>query len=178
MKPIIGTLAVCAMLTFGGCAQRSKAPDVADSIQKSLDQAGIKDISVKQDRDKGVVKLEGKVASEADKSRAESIAKSQAGNEVVANEIAVVPPNNESAAKTVNGDIDKAIDKNVDAALVENHLNKNVKYSVKNGVVTLKGRVDSQATRSKVENIASRVPNVTQVVNELEVRYKKATASR
>ena len=178
MKPIIAALTLGAILTLGGCSQRSKAPDLADSIQKSLDQAGLKDINVKQDRDKGVVKLEGKVPSETDKSRAESIAKSQAGNEVVANEIAVVPPNNESAAKTVNSDIDKAIDKDLDAALVENHLNKNVKYSVKSGVVTLKGRVDSQATRSKVENIASRVPNVTQVVNELEVRYNKATASK
>jgi osmotically-inducible protein OsmY len=96
----------------------------------------------------------------------------------VANEIAVVPPNNESAAKTVNSDIDKAIDKNLDAALVQNRLNKDVKYSVNNGVVTLKGNVDSQAARSLAGSVAARVPNVSQVVNELEVHHNKATSSR
>jgi osmotically-inducible protein OsmY len=87
------------------------------------------------------------VPSDAEKARAESIARAQAGTEDVANEIAVVPPNDASAAKTVNSDIDKAIDKNLDAALVQHRLNKDVKYSVKNGVVTLKGNVDSQAAR-------------------------------
>jgi hyperosmotically inducible protein len=179
MKLITGSLLLGALLTFGGCNnQRTKAPDVADNIQKSMDQAGLKDVSVKQDRDKGVVKLEGKVPSDADKMRAESIAKAQAGNEVVANEIAVVPPSDESAAKTINSDLDKAIDKNLDAALVANRLNKDVKYSVKNGVVTLKGKVDSQAARSHAGAIAARVPNVTQVVNEVEVEHQRATSSR
>jgi osmotically-inducible protein OsmY len=125
-----------------------------------------------------VVTLKGTVPSDAKKARAESIAKAQAAGEVVANEIAVVPPGNESAAKTVNSDIDKAIDKNLDAALVQNRLNKAVKYSVKNGVVTLKGHVDSQAARSEAAHIAASVPNVTQVVNEVEVRHNRATSSR
>ena len=74
MKRIAGALLLGALLTVGGCgSQRTKAPDVADNIQKSLDQAGLKDVSVKQDRDKGVVKLEGKVPSDADKMRAESM---------------------------------------------------------------------------------------------------------
>lgn len=178
MKPIIGTMALSAMLWMGGCAKQNEAPKVADSIHDSLKQAGYTDVSVKQDRDKGVVTLEGKVASDADKARAESIAKAQAAGEVVANEIAVVPPNDASAAKTVNSDVDKAIDKNMDAALVSNRLNKSVKYSVKNGVVTLTGKVNTQATRMEAERIASRVPNVTQVVNELEVHYNRATSSR
>ena len=60
-------------------------------------------------------------------------------------EIAVVPPNNESVAKTVNSDIDKAIDKNLDTARVQNRLNQLRKNSLKNGVVTLEGNADSQA---------------------------------
>jgi osmotically-inducible protein OsmY len=179
MKLIAGALLIGAALTVGGCGdQRTKAPDIAASIHTTLDNAGFKDVSVKQDRDKGVVTLKGTVPSEAEKLRAESIAKAQAGSEVVANEIAVVPPSNESAAKTVNSDIDKAIDKNLDAALVQNRLNKDVKYSVNNGVVTLKGNVDSQAARSQAGSVAARVPNVTQVVNELEVHHNKATSSR
>jgi osmotically-inducible protein OsmY len=52
-----------------------------------------------------------------------------------------------------------------------------VKYDVKNGVVTLTGHVNSQSKRTMVEKLASDVPNVKQVVNELEVRGQKATAS-
>ncbi len=178
MKLIAGSLLLGALLTIGGCSDRNKAPDVSDNIHRSLDQAGFKDVSVSQDRDKGVVTLKGTVPSDAEKMRAESLAKAQAAGEVVANEIAVVPPGNESAAKTVNSDIDKAIDKNLDAALVENRLNKTVKYSVKNGVVTLKGHVDSQAARSEAAHIAASVPNVAQVVNEVEVRHIRATSSR
>jgi len=178
MKHIAGSLVLGALLTIGGCSNRAKAPDVSDNIHHSLDQAGFKDVSVDQDRDKGVVTLKGTVPSDAEKAQAESIAKAQAAGEVVANEIAVVPPGNESAAKTVNSDIDKAIGNNLDAALVQNRLNKAVKYSVKNGVVTLKGRVDSQAARSEAAQIAARVPNVAQVVNEVEVRHHRATSSR
>jgi osmotically-inducible protein OsmY len=178
MKHIAGSLLLGALLTVGACSNRTKAPDLSDNIHNSLDQAGFKDVSVHQDRDKGVVTLKGTVPSDVEKARAESIAKAQAAGEVVANEIAVVPPGNERAAKTVNSDIDKAIDKNLDAALVQNRLDKAVKYSVKNGVVTLKGHVDSQAARSEAAHIAANVPNVTQVVNEVEVRHSRATSSR
>ena len=47
-------------------------------------------------------------------------------------------------AKTIDSDMDKAIEKNLDAALVKNKLDKHVSYDVKNGVVTLKGDVISQ----------------------------------
>ena len=69
---------------------------VSDNIRKSLDQAGYKDVSVSQDRDKGVVTLSGTVATDSDKSQAESIAKAGAGSQVVADQIAVRPPGNES----------------------------------------------------------------------------------
>ena len=54
----------------------AKSPDVSDSIRKSLDQAGFKNVSVSQDRDKGVVTLGGKSPARRDKSQAESLAKS------------------------------------------------------------------------------------------------------
>jgi hyperosmotically inducible periplasmic protein len=52
-----------------------------------------------------------------------------------------------------------------------------IKYEVKNGVVTLTGEVNSQARRAQVKNVASAVPNVQQVVNELQVKDQKATSS-
>ena len=57
-----------------------------------MDQAGLHNISVAQDRDQGVVTLTGKVAADGDKAKADSIANSMAGGQVVADEIAVLPP--------------------------------------------------------------------------------------
>ena len=160
-----------------GCTETTKSPDVSDSVRRSLEQAGLKDVSVSQDRDKGVVTLGGRVPSAGDKSEAESIAKSIASGQVVSNQIGIIPPAAESDAKTINSDLDKGIEKNVDAALLQEGLKEGVKYDVKNGVVTLTGEVNSQARRAQVGKIAAAVPNVQQVVNELQIKDQKATSS-
>ena len=178
LKPCLCLLAVVVVGTLVGCsATPTKTADVSDSIRTSLDKAGYKDVSVSQDRDKGVVTLGGHVAADGDKSKAESIARSIAGAQVVSNQIAVIPPGAESDAKTVNSDLDKAIESNLDAALIKEKLHESVKYAVKNHVVTLSGEVDSQSKRARAERVASAVPNVQQVVNELQVKGQKATES-
>ena len=180
MKTLKRCLTMLLLLAVGslvGCSRTSKlSPDVSDSIRKSLDQAGLKAVSVTQDRDKGVVTLSGNVAADADKAQAESIATSIATGQVVSNQIAVIPPGGESAAKAVNSDLDAGIEKNLDAALIQNKLHKGVTYAVKNGVVTLTGEVSSQAKRAQVEQVASTVPNVLQVVNEMQVKDQKASS--
>jgi hyperosmotically inducible protein len=172
-------LTLLAVGTLAGCSGTdTKSPDVSDSIRKSLDQAGFKDVSVRQDRDKGIVTLGGQVASEYDKSQAESIAKSIAGAQVVADQIAVIPVGIEKEAKAVNSDLDKGIEKNLDAALIQNKMHDNVKYEVKSGVVTLTGEVNSQYKRDHAEKVATRVPHVKQVVNDLQVKNQKARSSQ
>jgi hyperosmotically inducible protein len=164
---------------LGGCSTApTKSPDVSDSIRKSLDQAGLKGVSVSQDRDKGIVTLSGNVTSENDKSQAESIAKSIAGSQVVADQIAVIPAGIEKEAKAVNSDLDAGIEKNLDAALIQNKMHDTVTYEVKNGVVTLTGEVNSQQKRDHAEKVATRVPNVKQVVNDLQVKNQKASSSQ
>jgi osmotically-inducible protein OsmY len=74
--------------------------------------------------------------------------------------------------------LDKGIESNLHAALISAKLDKNVKYSVKNHVVTLTGEVTSQARRARVEAVTAGVPNVQQVVNELQVKGQKATSSK
>jgi hyperosmotically inducible protein len=177
LKLLATLLALFIVAALSGCSGTTKSPDVSDGIRKSLDKAGLQDVSVSQDRDKGVITLGGHVPSDRDKSQAESIAKSMAGGQVVSNQIGVIPPAAESEGKTVNSDLDKGIEKNLDAALIQHRLNKGVKYDVKNGVVTLTGEVNSQARRAQVKKVASAVPNVRQVVNELQVKDQKATSS-
>lgn len=171
-------LAIAAIGILSGCSQTAKTPDVSGNIRRALDQAGLKKVSVSQDRDKGVVTLGGQVAGDRDKAQAEAIATSSAVGQVVANQISVVPLGTESDAKNVNADLDKGIEQNLDAALIQSKLHDRVKYAVKSQVVTLTGEVDSQIKRRETETIAASVPNVQQVVNELQVKDQKATSTR
>jgi len=157
-------------------AKEKKSADVRSDIRASLDKAGLGAVSVDQDRDKGVVTLDGKVPSEADKTQAGAIANSWAGGQVVANQIQVVTPGDESDSKAVNSDLDKGIEKNLDAALIQKDLHDDVRYNVKNAVVTLSGEVNSPARRSDAEKTAASVPNVKQVVNNLQLKNQKATS--
>jgi osmotically-inducible protein OsmY len=51
-----------------------------------------------------------------------------------------------------------------------------VKYEVKSGVVTLTGEVNSEDKRTRAEKVAIAVPNVLQVVNDLQVKNQKASS--
>ena len=168
---------VLLVFAMAGCSRPStKSPDVTSAVRQSLDQGGFKDVSVNDDRDKGVVTLGGQVPTEDAKNQVQSIAESMSAGQVVANQVAVIPPGSEKVAKTVNSDLDKGIEKNLDAVLVANQLDSQLKYDVKNRVVVLKGEVDSQAKRSRVATLAASVPNVDQVVNEVQVKNQKATS--
>lgn len=173
---------LCTLLAFGilvACTDANqKSPDVSDNIRKSLDQAGLKEVSVSQDRDKGVVTLGGNVSTADAKERAESIAKPIASPQVVANQIVVTPNGAEKEAKAVNSDLDSGIEKNLHASLIKNKMKDNVKYKVKDGVVTLTGEVNSQSKREQAAKVATEVPNVQQVVNDLQVKDQKASSSR
>jgi hyperosmotically inducible protein len=178
LKLSVAAIVLLAMGNLAGCSKTVASPDVADGIRKSLDQAGLRDVSVSQDRDKGVVTLAGQVPNDFDKMQAESLAKTVAGAQVVADQIAVIPPGLEKEAKAVNSDLDGGIEKNLDATLIQNRLQKYVKYKVKSGVVTLSGEVNSQYKREHAEKLATEVPNVQQVVNNLQVKDQKASSSQ
>jgi hyperosmotically inducible periplasmic protein len=168
------TLASLTLLL--GCSRRSTSADVKGDVEQALNQAGLKSVNVSQDKDKGVITLTGEVLTEAEKQRAEEIAKSMARSS--ANEIGVRPPGFETEAKKVDSSLDAAIEKNFEALLVAKQLGHDIKYSAKNGVVTLSGDVNSMERRNELEQLAASVPNVKQVVNELQVKEMKATSRK
>ena len=172
-------LAVAIIGILAGCSQTpEKSPAVADAIRKSLDQAGLKDVSVTQDRDKGVVTLGGHVPTQDAQGQAESIAKGLASGQVVADQIAVLPANASGDTKTLYADLDKGIQNNLDAALLVNKIPGTIRHTAKNGVVTLTGMVNSESARAQAQQVASSVPNVQQVVNELQVENQKASSTK
>jgi osmotically-inducible protein OsmY len=168
MKRLLPIL-LCAG-SLAACSTTAKSPDLAESIRQNLQQSGLKDVSVSRDKDKGVVTLTGHVASDADKRQAESIAKNQAPGQIVADEIVVTPPGDESDAKTISSDLDAGIDKNLKAELLRQRADQGVSYSIKAGVVTLTGTVATAGLKSKAASVASQVPNVKQVIDELIVK--------
>lgn len=173
---LVSGATVCVAGTTG-CASSTKSPDVRNSVRTSLDQANLKDVTVSQDLDKGVVTLGGHVSSDTDNDRAMAIAKTIAPNQVIADEIQVLPPGGEATVKKVDASLDAAADHGIDAALTANHLDNGVHHSVEIGVATLTGTVDTAAKRSQIEKLVSQVASVTQVVNKIEVKNQKATSS-
>jgi hyperosmotically inducible protein len=173
MKAYLSLITV-AVAGLVGCTS-NLAPDVAGKMRDSIKQAGLKDVTVSQDRNKGVVTLGGNVATMEQKAQANQIAQPIAGDQVVANEIAVVP-NGDTAVKTVYSDFDKGIEANLDGALTQSNI-MGVTHSTKQGVVTLKGDLPTPQLRAEAERIAGGVPNVQQVVNEISVKNQRATSS-
>ena len=149
MFRIVTTLLAIGLLA--DCSSTPKAPAVAESIRKSLDQAGLEQVSVTQDRDKGVVTLGGHVATDAEKATASQIAQSLAADQVVANQLAILPLKDSGPTKAMNTDLDEGIDKNLDAALISNGYKTGISHTVKNEVVTLTGTVDTERQRAQLD---------------------------
>jgi hypothetical protein len=87
MKKLALWPAILALLTKAIAISRihtAKSPLVSSDLRQGLDQPGLKSVSVSEDRDKGVATLGGTVRVDKEKSEVESIARSFAGQEVVA----------------------------------------------------------------------------------------------
>jgi len=142
-----------------------------DQVQQGLEQADVKDVTVSEDKDKNTITLGGTVHSENARDNAGNIAHALAGTRIVANEISVQPVGVESEARDIASNMDDAIKDNYKAVLIANGLNKeHIRFDAKNGVLTLKGSVKSAPKRKEAEQLAQTVPNVQQVLNELDVK--------
>jgi hyperosmotically inducible protein len=164
-------LTLLVLLSTLACSQRRNNTSYADSVKKALDQAELKDVSVSEDHDQNTIMLTGKLHSEDAKQQAGQIAQAAAGNRVVVNQISVEPVGNESAARKIESNLDDGIENNYKAALISKGLDKeSIRFDAKNGVLVLKGSVKTPSQRKEAEQVADNVPNVAQVVNEIQVR--------
>lgn len=143
----------------------------SDAVKKALQQADLKDVNVSDDAGKNTITLSGTLHSEDAKKRAGDVAKSAAPSRQIANEISVEPVGVESQTRAVASNLDDGIESNYKAALLAKGLDKeSIHYKAKNGVLVLTGSVKSARQRDEASQLASKVPNVRQVVNELDVR--------
>jgi osmotically-inducible protein OsmY len=163
-------IAVPALLLGIACTNH-KQTSYKDSVKTALEQADLKDVNVGEDQDRNTITLGGTLHSDDAKQKATEVAKANAGERIVVNEVTVEPVGQESEAKNVASNLDDGIENNYKAALVSKGLDKQrIRFDAKNGVITLKGSVKTPTQRKEAEQIAQTVPNVQQVVNEIDVK--------
>jgi osmotically-inducible protein OsmY len=172
MKLKLFTIAIATALFMATSACSKQAEQsYKESVKTALEQADLKDVGVNEDADKNTITLSGTLHSEDAKQQAADVAKANAGTRIVANEISVQPVGVESQARSVASNLDDGIESNYKAALVAKGLDKEqIKFDAKNGVLTLKGKVKTPTQRKEAEQLAQAVPNVQQVLNELDVK--------
>jgi hyperosmotically inducible protein len=180
-KCLVGSVALLAgMLAIAGCDNKPAHPDEKAAVTNSLSSNSLGDVSVSQDQDKGVITLTGDVGTADLKTQAETLAKQAAPDYTIANQIGVRPPGAESQAKSVDSNLDSAIEDNFKASLKANKNldDQSIDYSAKNGTLMLKGTVKTSAQKSEAGKLAKEVPNVQQVVNEIEVKPGKHSTAK
>jgi len=168
----LGIFAVISIVICLACAkQQNSKIAYEDGVKSALKQAELTDVNVSEDAAKNIITLGGKVHSEDAKLEAARIAQTAGGDRLIVNEISVQPVGVESEAKDVATNADDAIEKNYKAALTAQGLDKqHINYDAKNGVLTLDGSVKSVPERVEAEKLAQAVPNVQQVVNQIEIK--------
>lgn len=169
-------MAVLALGALVGCSsQRANTPPAKDNVVNALKNKGMDNINVDENRDKGVITLKGDVRSEDQRREAGEIAQSAAPGRVISNELAVRPAGEEGTAKKIESNTDDAIESSFKAQIAAHHWdNQHIRFDAKNGVLTLKGDVDTAAQRAQVEKVATKIDGVRQVVNELNVKGKES----
>jgi hyperosmotically inducible periplasmic protein len=127
---------------------------------------GTKDLNV--DTVNGVVTLHGKVATEAEKAKAENVARGIEGAKEIKNLLQVVP----SAQRVVVERSDDLIEKSVETAFKANRRvnTSGIKVaSVNKGVVLLSGKTKSLEAYLESVEVANAVRGVRRVSTEVEV---------
>ena len=160
-------------MVIAGC-QGDRHPDEKAAVVNSLKSNNIASIDVSQDRDKGVMTLTGKVGTDQAKQQAANLAQQAAPDYIIANEIGVRPLEAQNAG-AVSSNVDDAIEDNFKAAIKarENLNDQSIHASAKNGTLVITGSVKTPVQKQEVSSLAKQVPNVQEVVNELDVKPGK-----
>jgi len=159
------------LLALVGCQNRR--PEVKQAVYSALTQHDLRTVEVFENRNKGEITLRGIVASADNKATAEQVAQQAAPGYTIKDQIQVQSAGIESMVKSAQKDanLDSAIEDNFKASLQSSkRLEKeDIKYSADNGTLYLKGSVKTEREKKEAEDLAKKVPQVKNVVNDLAV---------
>ena len=166
---------LAASIAVGGCHSHRDFADEKPAVTNSLSSNNLGSVNVSQDREKGVITLTGNVGSNDQKTQAENLAKQAAPDYTVANEIGVRPPGDQGQMAAVASNLDSGIEDNFKATLKAHKAldDQSIHAKAKNGTLVLTGSVKTAEQKTEAGKLAKKVPNVQQVVNELEVKPGK-----
>ncbi len=163
-------------LAISGCQHH---PDQSAAVYSSLAQNDLRSVSVSQNRDSGIMTLTGIVGSADRKAQAERLAKQAAPDYTVANNITVQSAGLEGMEKAAarNVALDNSIEDQFKATIRKNkHLeHESIQFEAANGTLYLKGSVKTAEQRKEAEELARKVPQVQNVVNDIAVKGSRQT---
>lgn len=181
---------VCAMvcvvtLVFVGCSSQAASDSAVTAKVKSklATNSETSAIKIGVETNAGVVTLSGTVPTDAEKNKAEQIAKNTNGVKSITNKIVV--DGNATGATNIGGKAGEALkDAGVsmsDAAIVAKVKAKlladgitGTNVDVTEGKVVLKGEVDDAQKKAKAEDLARKTDGVKDVRNKLAVKKSAA----
>lgn len=180
------TTVLAARLALGtvlalGCASGARAADTGDAWITTkakialLTTSDLSATGIDVDTVDAKITLHGTVPTQAEKARAESVAKSVKGVQSVNNLLQVVSPKAEDRVEAK----DDQIEKRVEQALADDQRLKGSSIdvaSVNNGVVLLRGKADSMTDHLEALNVAGKVAGVRRVESEVEAPDRLADA--
>jgi len=155
-------------LGFTAVAAAADSPDSWITTKTKIALLTADDVSgmsINVDTVSGKVTLHGKVATEAEKTRAEQIARKVDGVKQVSNLLQVIPAEQRDAVKASDSEIKERVDKTLDADQALKDVNV---ASVNAGVVLLEGKVDNLSLALRAIEKAKDVPGVHRVASEIE----------
>jgi hyperosmotically inducible periplasmic protein len=164
--------ATALILIFAaGVANAFDTPDAWVTLKTKIalmTTEGVSTTALNVDTVKGVVTLHGKVATEAEKAKAETVARGIEGAKEIKNLLQVVP----SAQRAVVERSDDLIKKGVEAAFKANRrvtASGIAVASVNKGVVLLSGKTKSLEAYLESVEVANAVRGVRRVATEVQV---------
>ncbi len=170
LNVILVVVAVVALgVMLAACSRNTNDPK--DRVDKALSDANIKGVHTSYDRDADVIHLTGTVDSADAKQRADQLATSAVGTSgKVLDELKVQGMDEKPISDQDALIRDTLKDKvNQDQVLRD----RDIKFDVNNGVVTVKGDVRTPEEKSQVTEMVRNVSGVKQLANELDVKPKK-----
>ena len=148
-----------------------RGPDPRDNVNRALKDAQLDKVEVKWDDDAHIAHLRGTVDTPTDKQRAEDVAAAAVGTSGrVLNELTIKGVN-DTTASDLDGKIKSSLKRMIDndPALK----NRDIDFEVTNGVVTVKGAVQSAVEKSRVTELVREAPGVKATANALEIKPPK-----
>src|SRR5262245_50591610 len=169
MRTSIASIGIALIATVVACGPKER--DYESMTKTALSRAGIENVTADYDSKAKIVHLTGEVPTQADREKAGEVAtQAVAPYAQLANEVTVArsAANNAKTADDLDSGLSTRLENMVDE---DKTLQKtDIDFDVTNGIVTIKGQVQTNAQKTHVEQLARSQPGVKDVINSLEVK--------